>query len=186
VLIAEDERVAAYKEKPAEKELHDMAASGTVLKETVMFIASVSAVMRAAASLGASLREHISKLFTASGKQLIDVFLRFEFMDTTYLFESAKNLKVIKVNCPFVDVGRYSSLYQLLPKDEQSNATLGNVVLSGNCNGNLIINRTAEPLVVIDQQQMVIVHTPEGYVHAPFTSIDTVGEIYKSKLYYYS
>jgi mannose-1-phosphate guanylyltransferase len=100
----------------------------------------------------------------------------------TKLFEVAENLKAISVACNFVDVGRYSSLYQLLPKDGERNAVVGSAILRGDCRGNLAINHTDKPLVIIDQQDMVIVQTSEGNVCAPYASIDTIGAIYKSEL----
>jgi mannose-1-phosphate guanylyltransferase len=183
--VAENGHVTEYREKPTEEELAAMAASGRVLKDTAIFTASISSILNAATSLDGELQNQISNFLNASDGQRVEVYLNFEFMDIpTKLFEHARNLSLIQVDCEFIDIGRYSSLRQILPKDEKGNVVMGDVVMSEECRGNLIINKTDAPLVVVGQQNSVIVHTADGHVHAPFDSVDQVGAVYKSQIFH--
>jgi hypothetical protein len=50
--ISQNNHITAYKEKPAKKELDNLAANKTVAKDTAMFIASQSDVLQACEALG--------------------------------------------------------------------------------------------------------------------------------------
>ena len=184
-VIDENHKILRFKEKPGEQDMAALAQSGKeVLKDTAMFLASKTTFDAALATFPGEVSSPGRALLAASAKERTDRFLAMPFVDiATGFYEQAANIRAVLSDGDFIDLGSFGSLYKTGTKDAQGNVITGNVVVDAASRGNYIFNQTDAPLVVINTSDSVIVQTGHGTVVAPNSDVNTVGEIYKSKIH---
>jgi len=77
----------------------------------------------------------------------------------------SKNVYVLRADFKWSDVGNFKSLYEILPKDEQGNAVIGNAKVE-NCSNSLIISDREEG-IARELNSMVFVSLKEGSLCTP-------------------
>jgi mannose-1-phosphate guanylyltransferase len=120
-------------------------------------------------SKGNSLKsDKISKLY----KQLVDKPIEYTFL------EKISSVKMVNLEKTWSDVGSWSQVYDILPKDRQQNAVIGNKknIILRNSFQNLIFvsNRL---IAVTDIKGMVVVDTDDAVLVCPMPNAQNVKKI---------
>jgi mannose-1-phosphate guanylyltransferase len=180
-----DNRILSFKEKPTQQDIDRLAANGTMIhKDAAMLIASRRTLAAALASFTGEVSSCGQALLAASPQQRRQRFLDMPFIDiATGLYEKATNLYATFADGDFIDLGRFSTLYEVGAKDNHGNVVSGNVILDDASHDNYVFNQTERPLVVINTHNSVVVQGEVGTVVAPMSDINAVGEIYKAKIH---
>ena len=183
--IDETQRILSFKEKPEQKDIESLGTNGSSpVKDTAMFISSRNTFAAALATFSGDESVKGRVLLTSSPEDRNANFLAMPFIDiATGFYEKATNLQAAFTAGDFIDLGSFDSLYKLSAKDERGNALTGNVIADETSHNNYAFNQTAAPLVVIGMSDSVIVQNDAGTVIAPKSSINRIGEIYKSQIY---
>jgi mannose-1-phosphate guanylyltransferase len=175
-------RVAKFLEKPAQADLEQLAAGKTIYRSPFVFIATKNALIReldAATEDWAPIAKEVLQGNAAASKK---AFLAMPFIDiSSTLFQASQTMRVMEIRYEFVDVGRFEEVYELNNKDACGNVVLGSTILEKS-RGNLVINETGRPLVVIGKENTIIVQTPAGSLVSSFADAPLVGEIYKKRI----
>jgi len=179
-------KITSFLEKPDLNILKQMLKEGPLYANTCKYIITVDAIRKALPLMDSQLSERVSTYLGAGEKDQHAAFLAMPFRDiSSEYFARAADVNICVAQAGIIDVGSFSALYGIGDKDERGNVTAGNVLLEGDCNNNLVINKTDAPFVVIDTSNTVLVMTPWGNLSAPIQTAGSVGEVYKSKLQNY-
>lgn len=92
------------------------------------------------------------------------------------LLEKSKKIAMVPLDTEWSDFGNFDALYDIMPKDSEENATLGEV-LNVNSKRNLVVvnNLTA----LIDVEDLIIVDTDDALLISKKGSAERVKEIYR-------
>lgn len=179
-----DGRVIQFVEKPDGEALAVLSKQDGVYLNTLRFITSLAAFSRLLDQAGSQTAAMAKAVLGASGSQLDKRFLTMPVVDISHgLFEKVRGLRALIVGGDFIDVGKFSTLYEVNKKDTQGNVVTGQVIFDGSCRNNFVINQLDQPLVVVDTQDSVIVQTAFGTIVSPMAAADRIGEIYKSVIH---
>ncbi len=135
--------------------------------------------------------DDVQEPWQTNAKQLLEggdpknSFLALPFIDiSNEIFAKSHSLQFAEVSYDFVDVGRFEEIYKLNTKDSNGNVIVGeSVILDGDCNNNLIVNDSNQPLVVISRSDTVIVQTDHGSLVSSFQEAKRIGDIYKKQIH---
>jgi mannose-1-phosphate guanylyltransferase len=96
-----------------------------------------------------------------SKKNLASIYENLTPISIDYgIMEKTKEILVIPCSCHWIDVGIWSSMDEVLPKDQNNNAVRGdNIILDSSDN---IIFSTHTPIACIGVTDLIIVNTPNG------------------------
>lgn len=174
--------VASFREKPNLEVAISYLASGNYLWNAGIFIWSNQAILKA---LNICVPE-ISTLFNAQQKAfntpeedtvIQTIYAGCPSISIDYgVMEKADNVYVRKCDFGWNDVGTWGSLYQLSAKDENANATQGNVRLynSSGC----MVKAPAEKMVVIDSlSNYIIADTPDALMICPMENEQHIKQV---------
>jgi mannose-1-phosphate guanylyltransferase len=176
--------VTKFYEKPDLKTISELSRSGSFYKNTFAFYISRLALEEVWPNVDPSLANAARKLLAANNANRDEALLAMPICDiSTAAFLHAPNIVGHTTDSDFVDLGKFSALYQVNHKDKQGNVVIGKALLEPDCKNNLVVNLTDEPLVVIALQSSVIVQTQHGSLVSPMDQADRIGEIYKQKIH---
>jgi len=182
-LVDKNNHITSLLEKPTQATLEAASQDSQVYRSPFMYIATKNILAAALLAMNEDWLDDAHMVLKGNSFQK-EAFLRLPFMDiSSSLFSQAHSMKLLEVDCDFLDVGRFQAVYQLNTKDSAGNVLLGNIIVTDDCHNNLIINQIDRPLVIINQRDMVIVQTAAGSLAAPFDRVSEVGEIYKSRIH---
>lgn len=162
-------RVERFVEKPVLEEAERMLASGTYSWNSGMFIWQISQVMNEferqmpdfynqlqviAPTIGSSAyQQTVGSVWAMVRKEAIDYGI----------MEGAQKVAVIPVEIGWTDIGSWSSLCELLPKDEQGNIRVGEAMQLDSSRTltfggkRLIVTIGVEDLIVVDTEDALLV-----------------------------
>jgi mannose-1-phosphate guanylyltransferase len=178
--------VTSFIEKPSLEVTLELLKTNKLYRSLFIYSASYGSVEKSLERLDTPWARASKALLKADEDTREQLFLSMPIIDiSTTLFEAADNLKfkLLDKTYKYVDVGRYSALYDLNDKDRHGNVIIGQVKTGLHCHNNLIINHTDDPLVVIDTSNSVIIQTNEGDLVSTFEASGNIKEIYKNQLY---
>jgi len=176
--------IQSFLEKPTKGTLDAHRKGLHVYRSPLIYIATRNTMSAALDEIPADWVEDAKKILTGGDAPRQNLFLGLPFMDvSSAVFQESKTMRAIVIQYEYIDVGRFEEIYELNDKDAHGNVVLGDVIFGTECRNNLIINRTERPLVVIDRDNTVIVHTADGSLVSSFTHASMIGEIYKSQIH---
>jgi mannose-1-phosphate guanylyltransferase len=176
--------IQSFLEKPTKAALSKHSNGLKIYRSPLIYIATRNTMSAALDEISAEWTEDAKKILAENNSSRKNDFLGLPFIDiSSTIFQQSKAMRVIQILYEYIDVGRFEEVYELNKKDANGNAVLGNVIFGAECHNNLVINKTDAPLVVIDKDDTVIVHTPAGSLVSSFTHASMIGEIYKSQIH---
>jgi len=183
VILDSDENVSKFVEKP-DKDDTDMLLQSIFNINTMRYITSKIAFIHLLVNTNNDVARQAQAVVDSSPNHLDNSFLAMPFIDICYgLFEKSKGLKAISIQGDFIDIGKFSTLFELNHRDAKGNAVIGTAILDEDSTNNFIINQLEYPLVVVNTQNSVVVQTHLGSFVSPITDADKIGEIYKTKIH---
>lgn len=154
--------VLSFKEKPSRPQAEKFLASGEYYWNSGMFIwradVFVSQLEAYAGEWHDYFREIVAGLEAKDGNWVASVFNQMPVLSIDYaLMEKAKGILVCPGDFGWSDVGVWSSLFDLWPKDEAGNATRGEIVAldSREC----LVYNPEKLTAIVGVEDLIIVNT---------------------------
>jgi len=172
-------QVARFKEKPSLEEAERLLADGRHLWNSGMFAWRNECFMAELARHQPHLAVHFEELDKAIGTpmyaaRLRECFARVEAISIDYaLIERTPNLRVLKVDFPWDDLGSWASLARHRETDTSGNVVLGDAIVCGDSQDCLVYS-DGRPIVTLGVRNLVVASTHEGVL---VCSRDRCGEI---------
>jgi mannose-1-phosphate guanylyltransferase/mannose-6-phosphate isomerase len=118
----------------------------------------------------------ISHCLDRSFKELESHFEKLPNISIDYaVMEKSKKTVVLPMNLSWTDIGSWDSVYELLPKDQSGNASIGQVVEIDTKNSLILGDKRL--IAAIGLEEMLIVETPDVVLIAKKTESQKVKEI---------
>lgn len=156
-------KVKTFTEKPNREMAEVFVESGEFCWNAGIFVGRAEVMIEAYRRLLPEMAECFEAgnehYYTANEQKWIDqVFPALQNISIDYgIMEKAENVYVLLSDFGWSDMGTWSSLYELSPKDEQANSTV---------NGQAQFYRSRNNLVVIGDEEMAVIDGLEGYLVA--------------------
>ncbi len=175
--------VSSFREKPDEKTAHQFVKAGNFFWNAGMFFWKASTVLELmrqhqpkTATLLASLPSFESRKFMA---KLREVYPLCDNISVDYaIIEKTKNVAGIALDdIGWNDVGSWEAVYELTDKDENGNASKGEIIAEGS-RGNYVSAEKTVALVGVEN--LVIVDTPDALLVANRARSQDVSKIVKT------
>ena len=160
-------RVERFVEKPDLEKAKEYVDSGEYLWNSGMFIWKASTILARIKEFSCETHSGLMKIKDAIGsgdyeKILFETFSAFTSESIDYaVMERATNVYVETVTFGWNDLGTWSALYDLSPKNAEANVTQNCNVLAYNSTGNIFAVR-GQKLIVVDGLEDYIVADADG------------------------
>lgn len=166
-------KVVSFKEKPDTKTAEDYVASWHYVWNAGMFVWSVKTIMELYRDHAPDIYKLLIRYDGAIGtpdeqKVFEEVYEAFPSISVDYaIMEHAENISVIPASIGWSDLGSWSSVYEMMEKDEEGNAVTGDTLTldTHNClvhaGDRLVCTVGLDNMVVIDSGDVVVV-MPKG------------------------
>ncbi len=174
-------KVKTFTEKPPLELARKFVESGEYFWNSGMFIWRLDALKEAFVLYATDIWDICSELKDFNDTSLISkIFMACPAISIDYaIMEKANNVFVVKATFKWSDLGNFKAIYDLLPHDESGNAILGKAIVV-NTKNSLIINTSENSvLAVSDEQDRVIIKTPNASLNANINSGEDIRKIYK-------
>jgi mannose-1-phosphate guanylyltransferase/mannose-6-phosphate isomerase len=112
-------------------------------------------------------RDDLPRWFMASPPQSIDYAI----------MEKARNIACVPLDAGWSDVGSWDAVYDNSPRDENENATVGNVRLQGGCDS-LVVGYD-RLICGVDLDSMIVIDTPDALFISPRGSSQKLRDVVK-------
>jgi mannose-1-phosphate guanylyltransferase len=163
-------KVNSFREKPDHETAEKMVKSGKFLWNSGMFAFPVglleSEMKKHSGSFVEAAFDYLEKKEEKTYRDLKPDSIDFALMEKT------ETVYVVRSDFRWSDVGNFKSLYELLPKDEDGNAALGEARVE-NCRNCLIISDKRE-FLARDLEGMVVAKTGGGVLATPLKSSEEI------------
>lgn len=93
------------------------------------------------------------------------------------LMEKVKEVKMFKAAFRWSDVGAWSSVYEMNPKDEQGNAAKGKNSIFIDSENSLVFSTDEKPIAVIGLENIAVINTGNGILVADLDHLQKVKEV---------
>jgi mannose-1-phosphate guanylyltransferase/mannose-6-phosphate isomerase len=163
-------KVRSFREKPDKDTAQKMVDSGNFLWNSGMFALPVG-LLEAELEIHAKGYFEAAESYIRTGEEESYKYLKAESIDYA-LMEKTKNVFVVKTDFRWSDVGNFQSLYDVLPKDENGNAFLGDPLVQ-NCKNCLVISDRTECLAR-NLEGMVVISNQAGVLATPIRSSEEI------------
>lgn len=166
-------KVLRFTEKPDYKTAKSFVDSGNYLWNAGIFIWSIKSITSAFASclpkMYTLFQQGIPQLNTPSEEKFIrQAFPESENISVDYgVLEKAENVYTLPADFDWNDLGTWGSLYEKLPKDENSNAIVRAEVLALESKGNIIQTASGKRVVLSNLSDYIIVDTENTLIIVP-------------------
>jgi mannose-1-phosphate guanylyltransferase/mannose-6-phosphate isomerase len=118
-------------------------------------------------------------IFSASRERRVSCFLATPKQSIDYaVMEKARNIACVPLDAGWSDVGSWDSVFENSRKDDNNNASIGNVFLSGS-GDNLIVGHD-RLICGLDLESMIVVDTPDALFISPKGSSQKLRDVVKS------
>ncbi|SZD71261.1 Mannose-1-phosphate guanylyltransferase rfbM [Candidatus Ornithobacterium hominis] len=172
--------VKTFTEKPNLNMAKKFMQSGDFLWNSGIFIWKVSSILKAFKNFLPDMYssflsiedkmnredefEQVKRVYPTLHKISIDVGI----------LEKAKNVKVIKSNFGWSDLGTWDALYERGMKDDKKNVTFGEHVFFYNSQGNMIFAEKNKAVVIDGLEDYIVVDTANGLLITPLNKTQEV------------
>ncbi len=166
-------KVKSFREKPDYQTAETMVKSGNFLWNSGMFAFPVDVLLKEMDILCPDYLRAAEKCVLENNDEPFKN-LKPDSIDYAVM-EKARNVYVLKADFKWSDVGNFKSLYEILPKDEQGNAIIGDAKIE-NCTNSLIISDKKEA-IVREINSMVFVTLKEGSLCTPLDKSEGIKKL---------
>ena len=155
--------IKTFTEKPSLDMAKMFIKSDDFLWNTEIYIYSLSTIIKAfhlyLPDINSMFAESFNYIGTSKEEEFIDdIYSKCENISIQRgVFEKADNVKVLKSNMGWTDLGTWKSLYQNSKKDENENLLLSD---------NIIINESKENIIKAGDKKLVVVQGLENFIVA--------------------
>jgi len=163
-------KVSSFREKPDEAAAAKMVDSGRFLWNSGMFAFPVGL-------LESEMKKHspeyvkASESYVETGDEKTYTGLRPDSIDYA-LMEKTGSVYVVKSDFRWSDVGNFKSLYELLPKDPDGNAVIGEPIIE-NCRDCLVVTDRKET-IVRESRGMAVIDLRSGGLCTPIEKSEAI------------
>lgn len=176
-------KVKQFTEKPDLETAKSFIESGDYLWNAGIFIWSAKSILTA---FKTDLPEMYA-LFT-QGNEFYNSSNEVDFIEKNYakaenisidfgILEKAQNVHVLPVEFGWNDLGTWGSLYNKLPKDEQSNAAVGGEVLFRNATNNMIRTQSGKRVVIQGLNDYIVIEKEDVLLICPKSDEQSIKQI---------
>jgi mannose-1-phosphate guanylyltransferase/mannose-6-phosphate isomerase len=162
--------VASFSEKPKLEVAQQMLASGKYLWNAGIFMFRVSTFLDALTKFQPELEKSVDRAVKSATEDIDFLRLASEpFSECKSIsvdhaiMEKAKNIAVVPVSCGWSDVGSWSALWQVKPKNEQGNSVPENAI-NVNTKNTLVMSKRL--VATVGVQNLIIVDTDDALLIA--------------------
>ncbi|OHD55598.1 MAG: mannose-1-phosphate guanylyltransferase/mannose-6-phosphate isomerase [Spirochaetes bacterium GWF1_51_8] len=146
-------KVKRFVEKPDRLTAEKYLQAGNYMWNSGMFLFSIGVILDAFKLYVPELYEMVTAW---SYDEALEKYSTLASISIDYaVMEKAKNILCRKVDVVWNDIGSWESLYDLLPKDDNGNAVLGEAELLNTKNSLVITNKTLTALVGMDNTAVI-------------------------------
>lgn len=156
-------KVVTFTEKPNAELAQVFFETGEFLWNSGIFLWNLQTIDRAFNTL----LPDVATRFNA-GKEFFNTPKEQEFIDQMYtscpnisidygIMEKAKDVYVLRSDFGWTDLGTWGSLYEISPKDDNSNVTL-------KCNS--VLYESEENIIALPSEKLAVIHDLKGYIIA--------------------
>jgi len=177
-------QVASFKEKPDETTAAEFLATGNYLWNAGIFVWRADSILNAIETHMPALSKGISQLgkdFDDYQDQIADVYDNLESVPVDVgILEKSNQVQVLEVNYQWSDVGSWKSLYELVAKDDNQNASLfpsGGRLLTEDAKGILAYSDDRHSIAVLGLENIIVVCTKDSVLVANRDDAEQVKKI---------
>lgn len=150
--------VSRFVEKPDLETAQQYLAAGNYMWNSGMFLFSIQVILDA-------FREYVPVLYEMitqwSYAQALERYHGIEKISIDYaVMEKVSNILCVRTDIDWTDVGSWDSLYDILPKDAQGNAVVGDAMVLDTRNS--LIMSSKKLVTVIGMQDAAVISTPDA------------------------
>lgn len=158
--------VESFEEKPCFEKAEKFVESGNYLWNGGIFIFSLDPMLEEFKKLTPDIYETVNSLKSFDMPELgIYDSLRSISFDYAVMEKTEKPLFTVPGNFGWNDVGSWKAYFELLPKDENGNAKVGNTSFI-NCRNSLAVNLTEKEIVMFNKERELLVATDDAIFSA--------------------
>ncbi len=172
-------RVASFKEKPDQALAEQYLSGGRHLWNSGMFAFSAAVILEECESRQPELLESVRNALPASRGKRIELSPRFAEAPAISLdhalIEQTARAEVVPIDIGWSDVGSWEAVWEVSPRDDEGNATSGEVVLRAVTGS--YIRATSRRVAVLGVDDMIVIETPEAVLVVPRSSSQMVREV---------
>lgn len=164
---SELEKVKTFTEKPNKELAKVFLNSGDFYWNSGMFVWSAESIVKSFFENCNELHEIFKEGFDKYGTEKENEFVNKAYALSTSIsvdyaiLEKAKNIYVHPCDIGWTDLGTWGSLYTLIDKDEDKNATVGNAVKTYDCKNSLISNNSNKLIVAQGLKDHIVINTDD-------------------------
>jgi len=171
-------RVRKFKEKPSARLAQRYVASGRYLWNGGMFVWRASTLIANLARFKPAMAQSLARIAEAGGAAatpvLNRIYPKLEKISIDYaVAEKAREVYAVAADFGWSDVGSWSEVYALRPKDATGNARPRSTFCL-NAEGNLIVSETF--VAAVGVRDLIIVQTPDAILVADRHQAQNVGK----------
>jgi len=175
--------VVEFKEKPERRIAEEYMEAGNYYWNSGMFIYKLKHFKELLGKYSPYYYQKYLELensFTEKGK-FVETFNGIEPESIDYaLMEKVKEVKIFKARFNWSDVGAWSSVYELSPKDENDNAAAGKNSIFIDSKNSLIFSTEEKPVAVIGLKDVTVINTGNGILVADINELQEVKRVIKN------
>lgn len=172
--------VETFKEKPALKVAEQYVADGNYYWNSGMFFYNLKHFKGFLEQYSPYYYDRYLELEKAfhDKKKFTDTYNGVEPESIDYaLMEKMKDVKMFKATFQWSDVGAWSSVYELNPKDEQGNVSLKENNIFIDSENSLVFSTDEKPIAVIGLKNIAVINTENGILVADLSHLQKVKKV---------
>jgi len=160
-------RAARFIEKPPRAQAREFLSEGGYSWNSGIFLFRPQVLLEAFSRYLPDLYRELARLQAKENRPpLMEVYQRIPSISLDHgILEKAENVAVVPVEMGWNDVGTWEALYDLFPRDEQGNVTMGRVLDQGS--QECIIFAQNRLVATIGLERTIVVDTPDATLVCP-------------------
>ncbi|AQT68862.1 Mannose-1-phosphate guanylyltransferase RfbM [Anaerohalosphaera lusitana] len=176
--------VDSFSEKPDIATSREYLSSGEYLWNSGMFIWQAKTILKNIEKYLPASKEPLKRIFAAwDGPRQEDVlkewFIKMPKISIDYgVMEQAENVKAIRLNCSWRDMGSFSALADIISSDENNNIVVAGQSELIDSKNNILVTEDEDHLIaVIGLENMVVAHSPDATLVCPMDEAHRLKEL---------
>ena len=171
LLLCENEiySVEAFAEKPDKETAEEYLKTGQYYWNSGMFVWKAKTILANLEKFLSDATEPLQKIKAdwagpAQTQSLNEWFLQLPKISIDYaVMEKAQNVRAIKLNCRWLDMGSFAALADIITSDENNNIVVAGVSQLLDCHNSIVITEQKNHLIAaIGLENIVIAHTDDA------------------------